>query len=104
MMPPKLVRLAANYLAGPLSQSIDNSIKIGLFPENAKVSPVTPIDKKTDKNSVKMSSNKCFKLLLKILRKYTKNTTRGKNEQSNFLFYLCVKGIVQHAACAYKTY
>ena len=47
MMPPKLVRLAANYLAGPLSQSIDNSIKIGLFPENAKVSPVTPIDKKT---------------------------------------------------------
>ena len=53
MIPPKLVRLAANYLAGPLSQSINNSIKKGMFPENAKVASVTPIDKKTDdKNSV----------------------------------------------------
>ena len=51
-IPPKLVRLAANYLAGPLSQSINNSIKKGMFPENAKVASVTPIDKKTDdKNS-----------------------------------------------------
>ena len=52
-MPSKLVKLAANYLAEPLSQSINNSIKKGLFPENANVSSVTPIDKKTDdKNSV----------------------------------------------------
>ena len=36
-MSPKLVRLAANYVAGPLSQSINNSIKKGMFPENAKV-------------------------------------------------------------------
>ena len=53
MMPPKLVQLAANYLNEPLSQSINNSIKKGLFPENAKVASVTPMDKKTDgKNSV----------------------------------------------------
>ena len=45
-IPPKLVRLAANYLAGPLSQSINNSIKKGMFPENANVASVTPIDKK----------------------------------------------------------
>ena len=52
-MPSKLVKLAANYLAEPLSQAINNSIKKGLFPENANVSSVTPIDKKTDdKNSV----------------------------------------------------
>ena len=31
MMPLKLVKLAANYLAGPLSQSINNSIKKGCF-------------------------------------------------------------------------
>ena len=31
-------------------------------------------------------SNKCLKLLLKSLRKHTKNTTRGKNEQSIFPF------------------
>ena len=53
MIPPNLVRLAENYWAGPLSQSINNSIKKGIFPENAKVASVTPIDKKTDgKNSV----------------------------------------------------
>ena len=53
MMPPKLVGLAANYLARPLSQSVNNSIKIGMFPENANVISVTPTNKKTDdKNSV----------------------------------------------------
>ena len=30
---PKLVKLAANYLAGPLSQSINNSIKKGYLPK-----------------------------------------------------------------------
>ena len=48
MMPPKLFKLAASYLAIPLSQLINNSIKKGLFPENAKLVSGTPIDKKTD--------------------------------------------------------
>ena len=53
MMPPKLVKLDANYLAEPLSQSINNSIKQGLFPKSPKFASVTPIDKKIgDKNSV----------------------------------------------------
>ena len=52
-IPPKLVKLAVNYLAGPLPQFIDNNIKKEMFPENANVASVTPIDKKTDdKNSV----------------------------------------------------
>ena len=51
MMPPKLVNLAANYLAAYLSQSTNNSLKEGLFPENAKVASVTPIDRKTDDKS-----------------------------------------------------
>ena len=52
LIPPKLVKLAVNYLAGPLSQSLNNSIKKEIFPENANVASVTPIDKKTDdKNS-----------------------------------------------------
>ena len=33
MMPSELVKLAANYLARPLSQSINNSIKKGCFPK-----------------------------------------------------------------------
>ena len=83
MMPPKFLKLAANYLGRPLSQSINNSIKKGLFPENAQVASVTLIDKKTDdKNSL---LNFCpisvFKLLLKSVRKHTKNTTRGKIEE-----------------------
>ena len=49
MMSPKLVKLAANYLAGPLSQSINNGIK----KEHAKAASVTLVEKKThDKNSV----------------------------------------------------
>ena len=62
-----------------------------MFLENAKVALVTPIDKKTDdKNSIKFWFNKYLKLLLKSLRKRTKNTTRGKNEPSIFPFYLSV--------------
>ena len=33
IMPPKLVKLATNYLARPVSQSINNSIKKGCFPK-----------------------------------------------------------------------
>ena len=34
MMPPKLVKIAADYLAGPLSQSINNYyIKKSCFPK-----------------------------------------------------------------------
>ena len=47
-IPPTLVKLAANYLAEPLSQSIDNSIKKGMFPENPQVASVTPVDKKSN--------------------------------------------------------
>ena len=92
MMPPMFVKLTANYLARLLSQSINNSIKKGLFPENGKVASVTLIDKKTDdKNSVlnlrPIGVLNCFS---KVLREDTKNTARGKNDRSIFPFYLCV--------------
>ena len=52
MMPPKLVKLAASYLAEPLSQSVNNSIKKGCFRKMQRL-PQLPPDKKTDgKNSV----------------------------------------------------
>lgn len=47
LIPSRLVKLAASYLVGPLSQSVNNSIRKRLFPENAKVVPVSRIDKKT---------------------------------------------------------
>ena len=40
--PPKLVKFAANYLAGPLSQSINNSIKKGCFPKMQRLPQLLP--------------------------------------------------------------
>ena len=84
-----LVTLATNYLAGPLSQSINNSIKKGMFPENAKVASVNPRDKKTDdKNSVlnfrPISVLNCFsKVYEKILK--TKLLEKTNNLFSPFI-------------------
>ena len=84
-----LVTLATNYLAGPLSQSINNSIKKGMFPENAKVASVNPRDKKTDdKDSVlnfrPISVLNCFsKVYEKILK--TKLLEKMNNLFSPFI-------------------
>ena len=37
MVPPTLIKLAVNFLTRSLSQSINNGVKKGLFPENANV-------------------------------------------------------------------
>ena len=92
IMPRKLVKLAANYLTKPLSQSISNSIKKRLFSENTKVASVTPIDMKTDdKNSVlnfrQISVLNCFS---KVYENILKTQLVEINEQSIFSFYLCV--------------
>ena len=47
-IPTKLVKLASDILAEPLSIAINNSIKTSTFPNNAKIATVVPIDKKTD--------------------------------------------------------
>ena len=39
---------ASDILAEPLSIAINNSISTSTFPNNAKIAPVVPIDKKTD--------------------------------------------------------
>ena len=47
-IPTKLVKLASDFLAEPLSIAINNSISTSTFPNNAKIASVVPIDKKTD--------------------------------------------------------
>ena len=47
-IPTKLVKLASDFLAEPLSIAINNSISTPTFPNNTKVASVVPIDKKTD--------------------------------------------------------
>ena len=42
MMPPTLVKLASNFLAGPLSQSITNSVKTDCFPKMQRLSQLLP--------------------------------------------------------------
>ena len=52
-IPPKLVKISAEVLSQPLANVINNSISKGVFPDNAKIASVSPIDKQSDdKNKV----------------------------------------------------
>ena len=52
-IPPKLVKISAKVLSQPLADAINNSISKGVFPDNAKIASVPPIDKQSDdKNKV----------------------------------------------------
>ena len=42
---PKLVKLSANILSEPLTKTINNSLSMGIFPDAAKISTVSPIFK-----------------------------------------------------------
>ena len=55
-IPQKLIKLAAGVLAAPLSKTINNSISKGVFPNEAKIALVSPLDKKTPEKKF------CFKL------------------------------------------
>ena len=51
--PPKFIKTASNVLALILTTAIHSSIENNVFPENAKVAPVIPLDKgKPDKNDI----------------------------------------------------
>ena len=47
-IPPALIKMAAEPLSTPLSIAINNSFKYNIFPSNAKVACVKPLDKKTE--------------------------------------------------------
>ena len=52
-IPPKLVKLSAEILSTPLSIVINNSLKYGVFPDDAKIVSVIPLDKvKPNKNEI----------------------------------------------------
>ena len=44
-IPPKLVKLASQYLVQPLTNAINSSIRSCVFPNNAKRAAITPLDK-----------------------------------------------------------
>ena len=50
---PKLVKISAEVLSQSLADAINNSISKGVFPGNAKIVSVSPVDKQSDdKNKV----------------------------------------------------
>ena len=52
-IPPKLIKIRAVIVAEPLTQAINCCLRQGIFPENAKVASVVPLDKgKPDKYDV----------------------------------------------------
>ena len=52
-IPPKLIKIGADIIAEPLTQEINCCLRQGIFPENAKVASVVPLDKgKPDKYDV----------------------------------------------------
>ena len=52
-IPPKLVKLSAEILSTPLSIAINNNLKYGIFPDNAKIVSFVQLDKgKSNKNEI----------------------------------------------------
>ena len=52
-IPPELIKMASSFLAPILTTAINSSIENSVFPENAKVATVVPLDKgKPDKNDI----------------------------------------------------
>ena len=52
-IPPKLVKLSTEVLSTPRSIAINNSLKYGVFPDDAKIASVIPLDKgKPSKNEI----------------------------------------------------
>ena len=52
-IPPKLVKIGADIIAVPLTKAINCCLRQGIFPDNAKIASVVPVDKgKPDKYDV----------------------------------------------------
>ena len=52
-IPPKLVKLSADFLTPLLTTAINTSIKLNIFSDSAKIASVVPLDKgKPNKNEI----------------------------------------------------
>ena len=75
-IPPRFIKMASNFLVPILTTAINSSIENNLFPENAKVATVVPLDKgKPGKNDI---SN--FRLV-SLLNKFSKFYERVIKDQ-----------------------
>ena len=74
-MPMKLIILASDFLSKPISKALNSCITSCAFPENAKVTTVVPVDKKTDDKHV--ISNYSPVSLLNGFSKILRNTSEN---------------------------
>ena len=74
-IPPKLVKLSAEMLSTSYSIAINNSLKYGVFPDDAKIASVIPLDKgKPNKNEIsKFRPVSILKSFSKIYEKVIKD-------------------------------
>ena len=69
-IPPKLIKIGADIIAEPLTQAVNCCLHQGIFPDNAKVAFVVPLDKgKLNKYGV---LNYRPVRILSIFQRYTK--------------------------------
>ena len=74
-IPSKLVKLSAEILSTPLSIAINNSLKYGVFSDDAKIASVIPLDKgKPSKNETSNFRPVCIlNIFSKIYEKVIKD-------------------------------
>ena len=75
-IPPALIKIVAEPLSTPLSIAINNSFKQNIFPDNAKVACVKPLDKKNPENKHSISNFRPVSILntfSKIYEKFSKD-------------------------------
>ena len=73
-IPPKSEKRSAEILSTPLSIAINDSLKYGVFPDDAKIASVIPLDKgKPNKNEISNIRtvsilNTCSKIYEKVIK------------------------------------
>ena len=73
-IPPKLVKISAKVLSQPLADAINSNISKGVFPGNAKIASVSPIDKQSDdKNKSNFRPVRVLNTFSKIYESVIKN-------------------------------
>ena len=94
-IPPALIKMAAEPLSTPLSIAINNSFKYNIFPNNAKVACVKPLDKKTeDKHCIShFQPVSILNTFSKVQEMFAKNLLVSNIEE---FFHLFQQGIESH--------
>ena len=100
---PALIKIDAEPLSTLLSIAIYNGFKQSIFPNNAEVACVKPLDKKTEnKHSISI-----FRpiSILNTYQKFTRSFQRLSgftNKNGSFTFFSNIKKSVKYSTCAHK--